>query len=141
MITPDCKMMRRLLAKFTVGEDCWIWHAATNGGGYGAVKIAGKMEPAHRVVYEILVGPIPDGLHLDHLCRRRRCVRPDHLEPVTNGENLRRGNGWSGINARKTECAQGHPYNEENTRIRSRGSGRDCRACGRERYHRRKAAT
>jgi len=70
---------------------CWLWDANTTRGGYGHFKVSGRMVYAHRLAYEKLVGPIPDGLSLDHLCRVPGCVNPDHLEPVTHAENVRRG--------------------------------------------------
>jgi len=70
---------------------CWIWTGAVEGKGYGAPSINGVKRPAHRLAYEDLVGPVPEGLHLDHLCRVRRCVNPAHLEPVTSRENTLRG--------------------------------------------------
>lgn len=101
------------------------------------------MQPAHRFSYEILVGPIPEGMELDHLCKNRRCVNPAHLEPVTHHENLIRGNGFTGINARKTHCSRGHELSQDNILNRSRG-GRECKTCHRVRmnasYHRLKAA-
>jgi hypothetical protein len=71
---------------------CWIWCLCTDGGGYGQTKVGGRAQLAHRVYYERHVGPIPDGLELDHLCRVRNCVNPDHLEPVTSAVNTQRGN-------------------------------------------------
>lgn len=70
---------------------CWIWQRAKNQWGYGHVNVNGDFKMAHRVAYERAHGPIPQGLHLDHLCRQPSCVNPDHLEPVTNAENTRRG--------------------------------------------------
>jgi hypothetical protein len=72
---------------------CWTWLGADDGHGYGAVRIAGATQKAHRVVYQEQVGPIPDGLDLDHICRNRKCVNPAHCEPVTRAVNLRRGDG------------------------------------------------
>lgn len=108
---------------------CWLWTAATDPKGYGRVGIPGTRRAglAHRIIYELLVGPIPDGLEMDHLCRNTSCVSPWHLEPVTRLVNVRRGNGgqyW----ATKTECPKGHPYDEANTSINGRGS-RECRIC------------
>src|SRR6266576_3456485 len=88
-------------------EECWPWQA-NRGRGYGNVWIAGRMYRAHRVAYELLIGPIPEGLTLDHLCRNRGCVNPAHLEPVTSRENTLRGEGISANNARKTHCKHGH---------------------------------
>lgn len=106
---------------------CWEWTAGTTTRGYGIYQAGGCSQRAHRVAYEALMGPIPDGLVIDHLCRTRHCVRPDHLEPVTPKENVLRGTGLTAQNRRKTHCPNGHPYDEANTRIR-RGR-RECRAC------------
>lgn len=77
------------MGKFLVGDGCWEWRASRRGYGYGEILIGPgkKKAPAHRVMYEYFVGPIPEGLELDHLCENPRCVRPDHLEPVTHSEN------------------------------------------------------
>lgn len=83
-----------LFARAEVTTDpaaCWTWTGSLNGDGYGKLRVDGRMSLAHRVAYETCVGPIEDGLVLDHLCNNRACVRPSHLEPVTQGENLARG--------------------------------------------------
>jgi hypothetical protein len=106
---------------------CWLWTGATTTG-YGVLKVDGKRWLAHRWSYEQLVGPVPVGLQLDHLCRVRRCVNPAHLEPVTLRENVLRGVGPSAVNAAKTECQNGHPFNDANTCITAVGNRR-CREC------------
>lgn len=118
---------------------CWIWTAArARTKGYGDTRFNGKTRRAHRVIYELLRGPIPHGLTLDHLCRNRACVNPDHLEPVNIRVNILRGDSPSAINARKPTCKAGHPYTPENTHIDPEGR-RICRECvrarERERYH------
>jgi hypothetical protein len=109
---------------------CWLWRGAINPKGYGKWPRPDGSRLAHRRVYELVVGPIPAGLQLDHLCRVRACVNPAHLEPVTNRENARRGEGWAGLNAQKTHCPQGHPYAGENLYVNP-GGGRRCRECDR----------
>lgn len=100
----------RILSKFVVTPTCWIWHGAKLKG-YGQIRgNDGRTKYAHIVMYELWRGPIPEGLVLDHLCRNPACVRPTHLEPVTQKVNLERGEGWAGVNARKTHCPQGHVY-------------------------------
>lgn len=115
---------------------CWIWTAAEDGKGYGAFGVAeGLTVKAHRFAYEDLAGPVPAGLQLDHLCRNRLCVNPDHLEPVTNRENTIRGLAPSTNAARlkaRTHCKYGHEFTAENTRL-TREGWRDCRACRRQR--------
>lgn len=120
---------------------CWPWQGRLYGG-YGHIRLGGAeggATNAHRAMYELLVGPIPDGLQLDHLCRNRKCVNPEHLEPVTCKENLRRGDTWQARNAAKTHCPAGHAYDAANTYIDGKG-GRCCRACGRDKMRRRRAA-
>ena len=110
-------------------DGCWMWLASVGGGGYGRISLGGAdggWAVAHRVVYELLVGPIPDGLVIDQLCRVRACVNPRHLEPVTHAENIRRGLRGRMV----THCPRGHEYDVANTRY-WRGR-RDCRTCDRD---------
>lgn len=93
---------------------CWIWQRATNGKGYGQFTLMGRTVLAHRAAYFLLVGEVPDGLDLDHLCRQRGCVNPSHLEPVTNRENALRGEGPTAKNAAKTHCLRGHALTPDN---------------------------
>ena len=98
--------------------------------GYGQGYWQGRVTTAHRITWQLTNGPIPEGLQLDHLCRNRRCVRPSHLEPVTQHVNILRGQGASAVNALKTHCAVGHEYTPSNTRRGGRGQ-RVCRECSR----------
>lgn len=114
-----------------VTDSCWIWTGSVTDRGYGSSKRDGRTVAAHRWVYEEMRGPIADGMTLDHLCRNKRCVNPDHLEPVTRGENVRRHTRLT------TTCPAGHDYTPENTRIND--GKRRCRACQREAWRARKA--
>jgi hypothetical protein len=122
----------RFMAKVHKTNSCWLWIASIRPDGYGSYSAYGASRLAHRVSYEIHVGPIPEGLTLDHLCRNRACVNPDHLDPCSLEENVKRSPIF---HSNRTHCPQGHPYDEANTIRRRRDGGwrRDCRACNRER--------
>ena len=110
---------------------CWLWKAGLNRKGYGVFCIGGRHANAHCWSYERLVGPVPDGLELDHLCRIRNCVNPDHLEPVTTKVNIMRGEGLAAKHAAATACPQGHAYDDANTFLYE--GRRYCRECLRQR--------
>lgn len=133
----------RFWEKVDQSGDCWLWTGATNGAGYGQFHLAGsdgkRQRYAHRIAYEEAVGPIPEGLTLDHLCQNPRCVRPDHLEPVPMGVNIRRGNGLSARRARQTRCLRGHAFTSTYT-DRNGHLHRRCDECMRARNAARYAA-
>lgn len=121
-------------------DECWPWvRGHVDRGGYGRLGISGKVPLAHRIAYELEVGPIPEGLHLDHTCHNntgcvggaaclhRRCQNPAHLEPVTHAVNVRRGNSF---NRSMTHCRRGHEYTPENT-LTQKGKYRACKECTR----------
>ena len=109
-------------------DACWIWTGELNETGYGRLFNGRKRVFAHRFAYELLVGPIPDSLPLDHLCRVPACVNPAHLEPVTTRTNVLRGIAPAARNAVKTHCLRGHPLDAKNTRVDAAG-GRHCKTC------------
>ncbi len=116
-------------------DGCWIWNGALDKDGYGAstVRVGGKRvgsQIAHVIAYEELVKPVPAGLQLDHKCRNRRCVNPDHLEPVTCAVNLERSDTLWAKSRRTGLCRNGHPRVPENIRTRKNGKS-DCRICAR----------
>lgn len=108
-------------------DGCWEWTATCSTTGYGRVHAWGRAEQAHRVAYRLMVGEIPAGLTIDHLCRNRKCVKPEHLEVVTMRENILRGEGASAKNAKRTACIQGHPFTEDN--LYQRRGVRICQIC------------
>lgn len=124
--------VERVFAKVDASGDCWEWTAA-NVDGYGVVGRGGRESgtmQAHRAVWELLVGPIEDGLQLDHLCRNHACVNPDHLEPVTSDENKRRGYGMGVLHSLRPTCREGHP--KDGIIRRADGtSHRYCKTCRR----------
>lgn len=133
------------MAKVADPDSCWLW-TGTNASGYGIIQRSAKMKrrQAHRFLYEQIVGPIPEGLTLDHLCHNRdrscpggktcmhrRCVNPAHMEPVPDRVNVARGQSPPARNARKEACPKGHPYEPGNLRPLSNG-WRQCVICHRE---------
>lgn len=125
----------RFWSKVAVGHPlgCWQWTGWTNRLGYGITRYDGREQRVHRVAFQLLRGSLPERddhgkrLVIDHLCRNRSCVNPDHLEPVTDGENIRRGEGLSAKRARQQRCRRGHLLAGDNLIVRR--SGRRCRTC------------
>lgn len=136
--------MERILARTMVTDQCWLWLGGQNTKGYGELWVEGRHQQVHRIAYKALVAPIPEGLVVDHRCHdpklcvggacvHRLCVRPDHLQAVTNAENLSRQTP-----AFRTHCLPaGHEYTPENTGV-SNGK-RYCKACRRDALARRNA--
>jgi hypothetical protein len=128
----DCRgtIQERIHSRYVVdlSTKCWNWTAAVSAGSYGSIYYEGRMQKAHRVMWRLERGEIPEGLDLDHLCRNRLCVNPAHLEPVTRSENLRRSplmDRHSGI----THCVRGHEFTAENTRHKPGNGHRVCKEC------------
>lgn len=119
-------------------KGCWLWTASlTKSGGYGQLKVGARPERVHMLTYRTFVGPIPEGMHLDHFaCDTPRCVNPYHVRPVTPRENTLRSNSPSSMHAAKTHCPKGHPYAGDNLVIYVSPKGsvaRNCRECVRAR--------
>lgn len=133
------KELEKFLERVKKGTNgCWNWLGFINSGGYGKFFLGKKNYQAHRYSYARYIGNIPKGMVIDHLCRKRSCVNPEHLEVVTLKENALRGIGPSAINSRKTKCIQGHPLKGDNLFIRKSKDNtiyRICREC-RRRYNR-----
>ena len=120
---------------------CWIWTASVNAKGYGIMGAKNGSTLAHVISYNIHLGNVPGGMQIDHLCRIRNCVNPNHMEVVTPRVNVNRGYGPTAIHARKTHCPKGHPYSGENLYLTPGGRSRHCRECVRQsqmRYQKRK---
>ena len=142
-------IVERLAARTVVdpATGCHLWTGPLTHNGYARPSGVDRTKRvmAHRLAWEIANGPIPAGLTIDHLCRVRHCINPDHLEAVTIQENLRRGLGTLGrANAAKTHCPVGHEYTPENTYTATNWAGgisRGCRRCSLDRSYRRRHAS
>ncbi len=120
---------------------CWIWTAYRNQDGYGKFELDNDIVYAHRIAYQLFVGPIPSNLELDHLCRNPACVNPAHLELVLHIENVRRGDNWSkGWERDVTHCPQGHEYSSDNLIKQGLSNKRKCKTCHRDRARAKKLA-
>lgn len=132
-----CPIENRFHDKYRVDEDtgCWVWIAYRDRSGYGKVNYRRKMTQAYRVAYILLIGPIPSGKQLDHLCRNRACVNPDHLEVVDARTNTLRGNTMPAKWVARTHCNYGHPFDEQNTRRYGPDNRwRECRTCAKSKW-------
>lgn len=133
-------VVERFWDKVDQTSDCWNWVGAVSGHGYGNFKAGPRYAMAHRFAYELLVGSIPEGLQIDHLCRNRRCVNPDHLEPVAARENVRRGETPLANrlrSAQMTHCHRGHPRTPQNLYVY--GTKKMCKPCCLESTRQRRA--
>lgn len=132
----------RIRARISIDHatGCWLWQGTIQPNGYGQIYmgVQHRTSRVHRVSYETFVGPIPEGLVLDHLCRNRACANPAHLEPVTIGENVMRGETIAARNRVKTHCIHGHEFTAQNTATDAKG-GRRCQTCNREQCRRQHA--
>ena len=130
----DFDTFKRFMTKVDVTDDCWNWIGQKTVDGYGILTFTNKKikkkKYVHRLSYEHYKQEIPPKMTIDHLCRNRRCVNPDHLECVTNVENVMRGQGITVVNKAKTHCDNGHEFSSENTYVTSKGY-RQCQICKR----------
>lgn len=135
----------RLLRLIDKDRDCWVWTGSVSKAGYGRICISDngskRTRSAHRVSYETFKGEIPEGLTIDHLCKNRKCINPNHLEAVTIKENVHRGNPLWKQQMARTHCPKGHEYTEDNIyryTTKHGGTCRNCKTCmkarTRERY-------
>lgn len=133
----------RVFTNVDASGDCWEWTGTLDDAGYGILgrgrRGSGNI-PAHCAVYQLLVGPIPDGMHYDHLCRNHACVNPDHGEIVTPEENKRRGYGIARLHAQRTHCGKGHPLDGMTGGRGSARKHRYCKTCKREDTRARRAS-
>lgn len=141
---PRPTLEQRLLSKTDRSGNCWVWLGSKLKSGYGQIGVQGatpdlyRPRMVHRVSYEIFVGPIPDGLEIDHLCRNTSCLNPDHLEAVTPAVNMGRGMSPNHVIRRSGYCSAGHEMTPENTYLNKNGIWRRCRECTLEGNRRRR---
>lgn len=129
-LSAPVQLPARFWAKVEKTDGCWLWTGSTvPPSGYGKTYYEREYWLAHRLSYAASRGPIPEGLEVDHLCKVRLCVRPDHLEAVTARENTKRADSPTGHNARQTHCQDGHEFTPENTYVYASHGGRRCRTC------------
>lgn len=140
------RILKRFEAKYipVTESGCWLWIASCNRDGYGTFGIGQKVFRAHRVSYELVYGQIAEELEIDHLCRVRCCVNPDHLQAIAHRSNVLRGQGLAATFARRTHCKNGHELGGDNVTIWKSSRARRCLAChrqdGRARYLRQTAS-
>lgn len=133
---PTPSLLQRFSEKYEIAPNgCWVWTARINRKGYGQITVFQKKYEAHRFAYQFLVGAIPDGFQLDHMCRNRACVNPEHLRPVTAKANTYATGSiaTAKLNREKTHCPSGHPYSGDNLILyywkKHRSWTRICKAC------------
>jgi hypothetical protein len=132
----NLRIIGRVMDRVRVDPEsgCWVWLGGGNGciakdgRDYGIVKMNGKETTLHKLFSEMVFGPVPEGLELDHTCRNRRCFCPGHVERVTHQENVRRGDSIMARRAKQTHCKNGHPLSGDNLFIDKRGN-RTCLIC------------
>ena len=129
----DQKQRHNFDSKVNKTGACWLWIGEITDAGYGMATISGKRFRAHRISYELTKGEIPPGLQIDHLCRNRACINPDHLEAVSRRENILRGEGVTAQNLRRKTCIKGHPLRGMNLYLflnkKTNAYGRHCKRC------------
>lgn len=132
-IADPCALRSRIQARVVNADGCWVWQGAKKPSGYGNIYVEGRYLNTHRAAYMAFVGPIPDGLTIDHLCRNRSCVNPDHLEPVTHRENTMRGDSPGAIMRRTGKCRRGHRWGPDT--VKPNGQCRECQRLIQRRYY------